>query len=253
MSLLALSSFAVLQSCGGTSSASSVDKGTPSSDESSLFLVGAQALDAAECIGKADMSAKLIEHGVLDLAFASSYRAILLVGNQLPGSGSPMETERVSLSGAEITLMTADGALVKEYSTIGTGFIEAAAASAAYAAMPVVVIPTGLAQTQPIQQAHELVAKIRVLGKALNGTELTSSETDLPIKVCTGCLVQYPPSAADLTQPANAGYMCATDGTTSHAAAMPCVLGQDVPFSCDVCAGVIALCRDPTLNPSLSQ
>jgi hypothetical protein len=65
--------------------------------------------------------------------------------------------------------------------------------------------------------------------------------------------VQYPPSAADLTQPANAGYMCATDGTTSHAVAMPCVLGQDVPFSCDVCAGVIALCRDPTLNPSLSQ
>jgi hypothetical protein len=91
------------------------------------------------------------------------------------------------------------------------------------------------------------------LGKALNGTELTSSETELPIRVCTGCLVQYPPSAADPTQPAGAAYLCAMADTSRDAAEVPCILGQDVPFSCVLCSAASPVCRDPLLNPSFSQ
>ena len=186
--------------------------------------------------------------------FASSYTAFVLVGNQLPRAGSPTETERVALSGAEITLTTEDGTVLKAYSTIGTGFVDAATGSAAYGTMSVSVIPAALGASETVQSAQLLVAKIRVLGEALDGTELTSSELDLPIKVCNGCLVQYPASAADPTLPAGSGYRCATsDTTTPGASAPPCIMGQDVPFSCLTCSASIALCRDPSLNPSFTQ
>jgi hypothetical protein len=262
VSVLAWSAFAILPSCGGNSSSSSADKGTPSSDgkgtpsvdEKSLFVVGAEAVDAPECVAKGDMSAKLLSQGVFDLAFTTSYSAFLLVGNQLLKAGSATETERVSLSSAEVTLTAADGRVVSEYSTVGTGFIDAASSSAAYGTMSVSVIPPGLGLTASAEGSELLVAKIRVLGEALNGTKLTSSELDLPIRMCTGCLVQYPPSAADPTQPTGSGYQCTIGGTTTQdAAPAPCVFGQDAPFSCVVCAAAVALCRDPTLNPSISQ
>ena len=258
-SLLASSMLAILSGCGGNSSsptdkgtANSPDSGTPSSEEKSLFVVGAQAIDGAQCVAKGEMSAPRLDQGVLDLAFTSSYTAFLLVGNQLAGSGSSAETERVSLRGAEVTLTTADGTVLKDYSAVGTGFVDAATGSAAYGTMSVVVIPPGLAT--PDRSGQLLVAKIRVLGQALNGTMRTSSELDFPIRVCTGCLVQYPPEAADPSQPAGSKYQCATDGaTTPGALPPPCVLGQDVPFSCVNCAASFALCRDPSLNPSFSQ
>ncbi len=247
-----LSALVLFAGCGGNSSTSSSDKGSPSADDKPLFVVGAQALDAGSCIAKADPSAKLLAQGVLDLAFTSSYTALLLVGNQALQSGSATETERVSLNGAEVSLTTADGAVLGHYSTVGTGFIDAATASAAYATLAVVVIPPAFALPPPTQNPQLLVAKIRVLGTALNGTELTSSELTLPIKVCTGCLVQYPPGAADPTQAAGAGYQCSTSDSEPNAAPPPCVTGQDVPFSCVVCSATYALCRDPTLNPSFS-
>ncbi|HEY5377548.1 MAG TPA: hypothetical protein VIK01_27905 [Polyangiaceae bacterium] len=258
VSVLALSTFAHLLSCGGHSSSSSADKGSDGgalgSDEKSLFVAGVLSLDVTECLAKADVSAPRLSQGVLDLAFASSYTAFVLVGNQLPRAGSPTETERVALSGAEITLTTEDGTVLKSYSTIGTGFVDAATGSAAYGTMSVSVIPAALGASETVQSAQLLVAKIRVLGEALDGTKLTSSELDLPIKVCNGCLVQYPASAADPTQPAGSGYRCATsDTTTPGASPLPCIMGQDVAFSCLTCSASIALCRDPSLNPSFSQ
>jgi hypothetical protein len=116
------------------------------------------------------------------------------------------------------------------------------------------VIPAELGLAESVKNVQQLVAKIRVLGEALNGTMLTSSELDLPIKVCTGCLVQYPPSAADPDQPAGSGYLCASAGTTTQGEAPPpCVFGHDVPLSCTLCSAAFSLCRDPTQNPSISQ
>jgi len=260
--MLALSTFAVLPSCGGNSnsspgkgmsSSSPQDSGAPSSDKS-LFVVGAQALDAADCVAKADTATALLAQGVLDLAFASSYTASLLVGNQLLKAGSATETERVSLSGAEVTLTTEDGTELKSYSTVGTGFVDAATGSAAYGTMSVVVIPTGLGSSEALQNGQLLVAKIQVLGEALDGTKLTSSELDLPIKFCTGCLVQYPASAADPTQPPGSAYRCASsDAATQEASPPPCVVGQDVAFSCLICSASYALCSDPAQNPSYSR
>jgi hypothetical protein len=258
VSVLALSTFTLLLSCGGHGSSSSADQGSdggaPGSDEKSLFVLGAQALDASDCTAKADTAAAFLAQGVLDLAFTSSYTATLLVGNQLLKAGSSTATERVSLSGAEVTLTSEDGSVLKAYSTLATGFVDAATGSAAYGTMSVSVIPAALGASETVQSAQLLVAKIRVLGEASDGTKLTSSELDLPIKVCNGCLVQYPASAVDPTLPAGSDYRCATsDATMRGASPLPCVMGQDVPFSCLTCSATIALCRDPSLNPSYSQ
>src|SRR5882724_3822641 len=248
MSALALSTLAVLSSCGGNS-ASSADKGTPSStdagargfDEKSLFVVGAESPGGSDCLVKGDMSAKLLDQGVWDLAFTTSYTAFLLVGNQLLKAGSATENERVSLNSAEVTLIAADGSVVSEYSAVGTGFVDAATGPAAYGTMSVALIPAELGLTASAQGPQLLVAKIRVLGEASDGTKLTSGELDLPIKVCTGCLVQYPPSAADPTAPPGSGYQCTTSGSTMlDATPPPCRIGQDVPFSCVTCSATFA-------------
>ena len=249
---LAWSTFTVLASCGGHSSSPTTDPTTPIMDEKSLFLIGALDVNATECVAKPESSAIVLAQGVWDLALTSNYTATLLVGNQLARPGAVNETERISLRSAEITLSTAEAAVLEKYSTVATGFIDAEALPAAYGVMSVNLIPVGL--DERVQRAELLIAKIRVTGEALNGTLLTSSELDFPIRVCTGCLVQYPSSAADPTAPSHSTYLCAnaTEDTVLTTPA-PCLPGQDLPFSCALCAESVAMCRDPQLNPSLSK
>jgi hypothetical protein len=170
MGLLAWSTLAVLPSCGANSSSTSADKATQSSDEKPLFLLGALAVDSTECVAKTDATAKLLGQGVLDLAFTSSYTAMLGVGSQFAQPDAASETERVSLRSAAITLTTADGAVLEQYSTVGTGFIDAATASAAYGPMAVTVIPAALGLTKPVQSARRRTsrqARPRAFGGAL--------------------------------------------------------------------------------------
>ncbi len=252
-SLLVLTTFAIFAACGGNSSTSFANEGTPSADQQSLFLLGALKIDSADCVAQADATAAMLPGGIFDLAFSSSYSAQLLLKNRLARAGFANETEGVSLRSAEITLTTRDSSVLKKYSTVGVGFIDGATASAAYGIMSVTLIPAELALTEPVQSAQNLIAKIRVLGEAFNGMMLTSSELYLPIRVCTGCLVEYPVDAADPTPSPGSGYLCTTSASEPAAAPAPCVLGQDLPFSCVHCAASHALCRDPSLNPSISH
>ena len=246
LSLLAW--LAVLPGCGGNSSAPA-GQGT-SSDEKSLFLMGALDVNATECLAKADATAAMLPGGVFDLALTSGYTAALLVENQLPRAGSAAETERVSLRSAEIVLTTPAGTTLSKYTTVGVGFLDGGTGMAAYGTMAITVIPTDVGLSEPVQNAEQLIAKIRVLGEALNGTMLTSNELYLPIRVCTGCLVQYPPSAADPT--VAEGYRCTTaQVSTREPDPPPCALGQDAPFSCELCSSTLELCRDPAKNPSI--
>jgi len=256
LSRLALLALMALSGCGGNSTTSAVDSEKPSMDEKSLFVVGALQIDPKDCIAKAESSASLLSRGVLDLAFRQSYSAFLLVGNQLARAGADAtgETERVSLRSAEITLTTAGGAVLQKYSNVTVGFIDASTASAAYGVATLDVIPPDVGASASVQSAKLVIAKIRVLGEALNGTPMISSEAVFPITVCTGCLVQYPPEAADPTTPSGSSYLCTSSASATLApAAPPCVIGQDVPFSCTLCAASLEICRDPSKNPAISQ
>lgn len=240
---LTLASLALIPSCA--------------SNDSSLFVVGVLDVSKSTCIAKADTSEALLAGGTLDIAFAQGYTAFVLVGNQLTQRGSReqlrTETSRVSLRGAEVRLTNLDGSAIaaapRPFSTVGTGFVDAASGDApSYAAMAVNLIPPGLTGLP-----GEVLAKIRVFGDTLGGTSVTSSELDFPITVCKGCLVQYPAAAADPAQAATAPYKCSTtvsSASSGSSVAAPCFLGQDVPFSCLLCSSAYEVCRDPCLNPS---
>ena len=252
VSLLAMTTFAMLSSCGGNDRSSSADTPppSPSSQEPSLFLEGALTLDSQTCVAEAEARAPMLAGGILDLAFRSNYAATLLVKNLAARPGSSTDTERVALRSAEITLSTLDGAVLAEYASVGAGFVDASSGATAYAAMPITVIPPALPQIDQFASAGTVLAKIRALGESTNGTMLTSTELAFPIRVCKGCLVEYPVSALDTMQPAGSSYLCTTAASAAGAQPAPCVVGQDVSFSCVLCAASLGLCRDPMLNPS---
>jgi hypothetical protein len=246
----------LIAGCGGRShSDSRASDPAPSSQvEKGLFLLGVIDMNAAACLAQPDKAAPQLPRGVMDVAFTTGYSAVVLIGNDLPQLGATAQprsvTERVSLRAAEVTLQTADGTVLGNYSTVGTGFIDAASGGVpAYGVMVVTLIPPALGATDPVKTAHDLVAKIRVEGEALDGTTLTSTEIGFPIKVCNGCLVQYPASAVDPVVPRGGDYQCAL-ADYAQKTPTPCALGQDEPFSCVLCSRAYSLCRDPAQNPA---
>jgi hypothetical protein len=225
-------------------------------NNSSMFVVGVLALDKSTCIAKADSTSAILANGIMDVAFTQSYTGFVLVGNQLTERGSReqvrTETSRVALRGAEVTLTTLDGKTLGHYSTVGTGFVDASAGDVpAYSAMSVNIIPSALGGNEALLNAGAVVAKIRVFGDTLGNTAVTSSELDFPIRVCNGCLVTYPTSAADPLVPVGSPYKCTTSAeNTEMTENPPCIVGQDDTIPCTACSASLDLCRDPALNPS---
>ncbi|MEP7048734.1 MAG: hypothetical protein ABJB12_00210 [Pseudomonadota bacterium] len=235
-------------------------------NDSSMFVVGVIAINESACLAKPDTTAAMLPAGVLDTVFKQDYTAFLLVGNQLTQRGSReqlrTETSRVSLRGAEVTLTTLGGEDIKitrtdaagktttssaHYSTVGTGFVDAAAGDApSYAAVSVSLIPAAVAASGSLP--GQVLAKIRVFGNTLGGKSVTSSELDFPITICSGCLVTYPAQG----DPTAATYMCPSPSAAdmASAAAAPCILGQDAPISCTLCSASYDACKDPTKNPA---
>ncbi len=225
-------------------------------NNSSLFVVGVIALDKSTCVAEPDNTATMLAGGILDVAFTQSYTNFLLVGNQLTARGSReqirTETSRVTLRGAEVKLTTVDGKVLGNYSTVGTGFVDAAEGDVpSYAAMSVNIIPSALGSNPSLLAAGAVVAKIRVFGDSLGNIAVTSSELDFPIRICDGCLVGYPTSAADPLVPAGGAYKCTTAASISDRGDdLPCIIGQDSGFPCTACSATLELCRDPAQNPS---
>ena len=193
----------------------------------------------------------------MDVEFTQSYTGYILVGNQLTERGSReqlrTETSRIALRGAEVTLTTVDGKTLGTYSTVGTGFVNASSGNVpAYAAMSVNIIPAALGSDPAVVDAGAVVAKIRVFGDTLGNIAVTSSELDFPIRVCNGCLVAYPTSAADPSVPVGSPYKCTTAASSTDTTneSLPCIVGQDDSFACTACSASLDLCRDPAQNPS---
>ena len=239
--LLTLGSLALVPSCA--------------ENNSSLFVEGVMKLDPTTCTAKPDNNAVLLAGGILDVAFRTNYTAFVLVGNQLTERGSReqlrTETSRVALRGAEVTLTTLDGKTLGNYSTVGTGFVNASSGDVpAYAAVSVDIIPSALGSSEAVIKAGTVLAKIRVFGDTLGNIAVTSSELAFPIRICNGCLVGYPTEAAD---PASGGgaYQCTTAASTQTSTdPPPCLFGQDDAFPCTLCSAAIDLCKDPAQNPS---
>jgi hypothetical protein len=245
-------------SCGGSSRSlgdSSADAagGRSPADEKSLFLVGVLDTQSTRCVAKPDPSAPLLARGVLDLGLTSQYTASLVIGNQSAPASTSTWAERVALDSAEINLATLDGTLLDSHTASVTSFVDPASSqSAGYGALTVDLILPTLADSEPLKSARDLVANVRIHGSTSNGGALTTNFIAFPIRVCTGCLVQYPARAADSTLTAGSAYLCRSLSSefTMPSPTVPCLLGQDQPFSCELCADSHPICRDPALNPA---
>lgn len=198
-------------------------------NKSALFVRGVLALQAPECVAKADPSATMRLEGVLDLAFRTNYQAALLVGNQLVAQGSHnqvrTETSRVVVKGAVVTVKDAKGKTLTSYTVDATGVIDPATGSdPSYGVVNAELIPDSL----KLSPNTRVTADVQVFGDTLGGKSITSADLLFPIQVCKGCLVSFPADAVNAATPGQ----CVGTATT----AAPCFMGQDDPIDCRLCA-----------------
>ena len=225
-------------------------------NDSMLFVEGVLAVEATDCVAKAESGALMRAAGTLDLSLRKGYRAAFLVGSQLTQRGSReqlrTETARLVLKGADITLQDAYardlalGGNPNPFSTIGSGFVNPAGGTdPGLGVIFVDVIPATLVDSvaAAVQGSGLVLAKVKVFGETLGGQKIESGEYLYPIQICSGCLVSYPTS----TNTGQIGSFTCTapaQATTSSV----CALGQDQVVPCTECAGFNAVCSDPCNN-----
>jgi hypothetical protein len=222
-------------------------------NESSLFVIGVYALSRTQCIAEPNSTAVLLPAGTLDRSLASGYNAALLVGSQLTERGSRenvrTETSRLQIEGAHITIYSTDGAEIARPDVAATGLVHPAnGTDPGLATVFAQLIRPGDAGA--LGPAGQAIVRIRIFGTTLGGQEIESGDYDFPIQVCDGCLISYPPEAADPAAPAGQ-YLCSTAADTMTETTQICYPGQDDYIPCTECAAFNLACRDPTMNKSL--
>jgi hypothetical protein len=234
-------------------------------NNSSLFIYSVLYRRPPECVVTADATAESIGHGTLDLAFAKSYVAALLVGNQLTSRGDKQnlhtETSRITLRGAEINLTDSTGHSLFKFSVNGTGFVDVSRGEdSGLGIFDAELIPASIGQqllnnlnalkaannSMSQQTSDQVVALVRVFGSTLGNTDVTSSELSFPITYCEGCLIDYPLAAIDFNTMGSKKPTC-TKGATDLPVA-GCKLGQDDKIDCRSCTSTSTLCENVPAN-----
>lgn len=212
-----------------------------------LFINGVLALTPPTCIYDPDPTQPILFQGTLDLLFKHSYSAGILVGNQYTPRGVKQnlkaESTRITLRGAEIALTDSVGTQIQctgapncgSFTVYGTGFVDTnRAEEPAWGFFGAELIPesvgTFIGETMRDSGliSKTVYASVRVFGESLGGQEVTSSELTFPIKLCTGCLIDYPLVAIEGGQCVVSPSNLPTD--------KPCVKGQDTLVDCRYCA-----------------
>ncbi len=217
--------------------------------ESILFVKGVALISGSgdDCVVTADDSQVIRLGGTFDTAFGRSYRAVLVVGNQVVKQGSReklrTETSNVVLQGAEVELTDPGGSSIGPFTAVGAGLIAGASSgeSPGYGAVGVELIPAGISMAP-----GQWVANIKVFGKTLGGSEVESGVFSYPITVCRGCLVidAYDPASLPSTS-CNAPVDTATkeEGRCDD-------FGSDTPATCRACAAISPdVCNRPISAP----
>jgi len=221
-------------------------------NESSLFVVGVFNIGETQCLAEPDSTAVLLPSGTLDRTLANGYQAALLVGSHLTEQGSReklrTETSRLQVEGAHLTLYNTAGAAFTLPDTAATGLVNPASGTdpGLASVFAQLIRPADFANLGAPGQA---IIRIRVFGTTLGGQEIESGDFDFPIQVCDGCLIAYPPEAADPSAPAGT-YLCSPAVDVDTETSTVCYPGQDSYVSCTQCAAFNDACRDPLQNPS---
>lgn len=224
-------------------------------NDQSIFIKGALAPATTRtngtCTYSNDPSQPGLFQATLDVGVADSYFAVLLVGNQLTPRSDPQnnraESSRIHINGAIVRVTEPDGTLIREFTSLATGFADPGNNNAAeFGVIGVVGIdaPTKqilIGQLPNRQVSKTVLMNFKAFGTSLGGEDLESGEYQLPARICNGCLVDFSTGNDDLAmvQP-NCGKRATT---TAGATVIPCFAGQDELVKCETCQG------KPACNP----
>jgi hypothetical protein len=228
-------------------------------NDSSMYVAGVFDISTTRCIAEPDSDAVLLSHGIIDVAFARGYTAALLVGSQLTERGSRenlrTETSRLAIEGIRVTLYGTSGGEVS-FETSANGIVDPASGTdPGFAAVFAQLVrsqdlgdPTVPDDYGALGPPGEAVVRVRVFGTTLGGQEVESGDFDFSILVCEGCLITYPPEAAD--ESVTDRYLCSRAGDVAETDTAFCFIGQDQPIPCTQCVAFSDVCRDPMENPA---
>jgi hypothetical protein len=246
-------------------------------NNATLFIVDVLKVTPPQCTAQVDVTSTFLTNGILDVAFAYEYDALMLVANQYTPRGQKQnakaETTRIVLDGAEINLMNAAGKpltnlagqpladatgkpVQTSFTVLGSGYVDSNIGEApGFGAFSAALIPepVGFALSKSLAAGgfgsrETVYATVKVFGSSLGNQSVTSAPLTFPITVCIGCLLQFPTTAL-VPVTGTSQVVCA--GNTEAVQAVPCHVGQDDPIDCRLCAGSYEICRTPpSLVPS---
>src|SRR5581483_4395898 len=102
-------------------------------NKGSLFVQAVMAPPIAQagmaCIYDPQPTSPIINSGIMDVAFTTTYAPVLLMANEMVQRGNAtqlrIESSRVQIQGATVRLTDASGAQIKAFTTLASGFVEA--------------------------------------------------------------------------------------------------------------------------------
>jgi hypothetical protein len=223
------------------------------SEETGFFVRGNVTIEAPDCIASAEADALLISSGVLDVALRRDYQASLLVASQLAPRGDKgnlrTETMIATITGAEVHLHKDTGELDGNPFTVpANGVIPPNASNdPGFGIATATLIPADrgnelFAELAEPGQIRTRIAEVTVFGKTIGGLDIETAPFSYVIRVCKGCLVDFPAEA--LSEPDMNGVQ-ACNAPTDQTPESPCRLGQDDPVDCRVCASSSDYCLIP--------
>jgi hypothetical protein len=220
--------------------------------ETGFFIQGNVVFPSPACEVTAERTAVMRLTGQLDVALRSDYIGNLLVGSQLTPRGDkanlrpePMIT---TISGAEVQLFTDTGELDTEFTVPAAGTIyPETSEEPGFAIVSATLIPgaTGQQLAEQLDDRQRIitrVAQVKVFGETLGGLEIESAEFRYVIRVCEGCLIEFPSAA--LLAGDDGVIRCGSGGATA-APEGPCFAGQDDAVDCRSCSSSNDFCNDP--------
>lgn len=220
-------------------------------EQTGFFILGNVAVPAPECVAQAEGTATLLDSGVLDVALRPEYQASLLVGSQLAPRGDKTnlrtETMITTLTGAEVHLYTDTGEPdpnSPEFTVPAAGVIMPdGSADPGFGIVTATLIPaaTGIDLAAELSNPAEVrtrVAVVSVFGKTIGGLEVETAPHSYVIRVCEGCLIEFPADAFTAMD------VCGASNTGDNQIA-PCRTGQDDPVDCRLCSGSNPFCQRP--------
>ncbi len=206
------------------------------SSAAKIFIRHVLQADPNQCFPTPESTWPALPFGKMDQVFTDSYEALVLFGNQ-HATAKNEDANRVTLNTAHVELREASGTVLQTFSRSATGFADPGVKAPGWGVTAVTLVPAG---TLKPGAAVTLVASVKLEGMTLAGEVVETPSFEFTVKVCEGCLIQYPLDADDPSLP---GYQCIPYGDLAET---PCVLGQDDPIDCRLCAVTNSRCVSPS-------